>query len=98
MEPKRWVSLTIRIVIALVLGVVLLKFVFSGTSAGQQMSPMDRLFGMFVAIFYGLALFALFGWSLLESIVSGLGIPSTCRETKTSKLCPNTAWRRPGPD
>jgi len=73
MEFKRWVSLTIRIVIALVLGVVLLKFVFSGTHAGQQMSPMDRLFGMFVAIFYGLALFALFGWSLLESIGERFG-------------------------
>jgi tetratricopeptide (TPR) repeat protein len=72
MELKRF-SLVIRIAVALVLGVLLLKFVFSGTVPGQQMSPMDRLFGMAVAIFYSLVLFALFGWSFLEGVGERIG-------------------------
>ena len=72
MELKRF-SLAIRIVVALILGVLLLKFVFSGTALGQPMSAMDRFFGMVVAIFYGLVLFALFGWSFLAAIGERIG-------------------------
>jgi tetratricopeptide (TPR) repeat protein len=73
MELKRWVSVTIRIAIALILGFFMLKFAFSGTAPGQPMAPMERFFGMIVAIFYSLILFALFGWPLLVSIGERIG-------------------------
>ncbi len=72
MELKRF-SLAIRIVVALILGFFLLKSVFSGTAPGQPISPMDRFFGMVVAIVYGLVLFALFGWSFLAAIGERIG-------------------------
>lgn len=72
MELKRF-SLPIRIAIALILGFLLLKFVFSGTGPGEQLSPMDRFFGLVLAIFYGLILFALFGWSFIGRIGERIG-------------------------
>ena len=69
MELKRWVSLVIRIAVALVLGFFLLCFIFSV----GHVTPMDRWIGVMLAIFYGLVLFALFGWPLLQSIGERVG-------------------------
>ncbi len=87
MELKR-ISLAIRFVVALILGVLLLKYVFSGTALGQPMSPMDRFFGMVVAIFYGLTLFALFGWSFLAAIGEWIGNSLYMPSDKNFQIAP----------
>jgi predicted negative regulator of RcsB-dependent stress response len=71
MELKRWVSMAIRIAVALILGFFLLRFAFPG--GGQQFSALDRFFQMATVIFYALILFAMFGWPLLESIGERIG-------------------------
>jgi len=69
MELKPWVGWTIRIAIALILGFFVLHFLFSG----GHVTPFDRWIGVLLGIFYGLVLFALFGWSLLQSIGERFG-------------------------
>jgi tetratricopeptide (TPR) repeat protein len=71
MELKRWVSLTIRIAVAFILGFLLLRFAFPG--GGQEFSALDRFFQMAVVIFYAFVLFALFGWPLIGSIGERIG-------------------------
>jgi hypothetical protein len=80
MELKRWVSLTIRVAVALVVGFLMLRFLFSGTGPGQELSAGDKFVGVVLSIFYGLLLFALFGWSFIarvgERIGNSLYLPS----------------------
>ncbi len=71
MELKRWVSVAIRIAVALIVGFFLLRFAFPG--GGQGFSALDRFFQMAVVIFYVLILFGLFGWPLLGSIGERIG-------------------------
>ncbi len=59
-------SLPLRIVIAVVLGFLLLRFVFAGTNSELDMA--SKLIGLFLAIAYGLVLFALFGFSIIRRV------------------------------
>jgi tetratricopeptide (TPR) repeat protein len=73
MELKRWVSLVIRIGVALVVGFLMLRFLFSGAAPGQELSPGDKFVGVVLSIFYGLLLFALFGWSFITGVGERIG-------------------------
>ena len=57
-------SLILRLAIAVGLGIVLLRFLF----ANGAPDPATKLVGLILAIFYGLALFLLFGWSFMQAV------------------------------
>jgi predicted negative regulator of RcsB-dependent stress response len=73
MELKPWISRTIRIAIALILGLFLLRFLLAGVAPGGQMDLGTGLVAIMLAVLYGLVLFALFGWSILQSIGERFG-------------------------
>jgi tetratricopeptide (TPR) repeat protein len=62
-------SLTIRIVIALVLGGLILWVVFGN---GEPTGP-DKLVGLILSVCYGFVLFVLFGWALLQQLGERIG-------------------------
>lgn len=65
MEFKK-LDLPIRILIAAIVGFCFLKFVFSGATKGEDLSPAAKFVGVLLAMAYGFILFLLFGYPLLK--------------------------------
>jgi hypothetical protein len=64
-------SLPIRIVMAVVIGYAMLRFLFAGSSG--HLDPAAQLIGLFLAVVYGLILFALFGFSMIRRFAERFG-------------------------
>jgi tetratricopeptide (TPR) repeat protein len=65
-------SLAIRIVIAVVIGFAMLRFLFAG--AHGELDPGTKLIGLLMAVVYGLILFALFGFSMIRRFADRFGM------------------------
>jgi hypothetical protein len=72
MEFKRY-SLPIRIVIAVIVGILMLRVVYSGGPRGADPSPIAKAVGLALAAFYGVILFILFGWPMILKIADKFG-------------------------
>jgi hypothetical protein len=72
MEPNK-LNLPVRIVIAVIMAVVILKLVFSGVPSGEALTVGGKVFALILAIVYGIMLFFLFGWSFMESVGDQFG-------------------------
>src|SRR5579862_8425268 len=71
MELGRW-NWPIRIAVAVVVGFVMLTFVFGGHKAGD-LSAGDKFIGVILAMVYGFLLFYLFGWPLIGHVGDRVG-------------------------
>ena len=72
MDFKRW-SLPIRILIAVVVGFGILELVCSGVPKGGKLSPIDRFNVIMMSLFYGIMLFYLFGWPMIQRVGERIG-------------------------
>jgi tetratricopeptide (TPR) repeat protein len=59
-------SLPVRIVVAVVVGFYMLRFLFAGST--DPVDPATKLIGVMLAVLYGLFLFLLFGLSILRRV------------------------------